>query len=402
MLPQVLLRASAHLEGERLVPHYFTVRDEPWLCSLIDEYARFAGRKCVDLHARLREPLAARAPKTKLRIAILIVDGLTRARATAVAPPKEVRAALFRAAAERPAARAAVLSSVAASFAVTELELESALFADLKSERRIAPLPVAVSPSRIVTDANLAIVTSFMRRAAHLRIVVRGNFRALIRHARVAGLICRESRLDSTADGVVLDVSGPFALFHHSDLYGRALASLIPRLASCAEFELTASCALPHNRQPASLVLRSGDLSQAPAASAAASTLDTRLEQKFERDFRRATRAWDLIREPPVISAGERLIFPNFALVPRDDPSQRWLLEIVGFWTPEYVREKLQCLASAGIERFVLCVDQSRECAQAELPPDPRIIRHKSRIDARAVLALLSAEPAVRPFLDAL
>ena len=143
MLPQVLLRASAHLEGERLVPHYFTVGDEPWLRILIEEYARFVGRKCVDLQARLREPLSARAPKTKLRIAILILDGLTRARATAVAPPKEVRAALFRAAAESPASRGAVLSSVAASFAVTELELESALFADLKSERRIAPLPVA-------------------------------------------------------------------------------------------------------------------------------------------------------------------------------------------------------------------------------------------------------------------
>jgi len=388
----MLLRASAHLEGDRLVPHYFTVRDEPWLGRLIAAYAHFAGRKCADLGERLREPGAARAPKIKLRIAILILDGLTRARATAAAPPKEVRAALFRAAAASHAARPVVLSSVAASFALTVPELESALFADLKSERRIAALPAAISPSRLVTDANLAIVSSFMRRATHVRIVVRGNFRALLRQARVAGLICRAARLDRAADGVVLDVSGPFALFHHSDLYGRALASLIPRLASCDEFELTASCTLAHSHQPASLVLRSAEFLPAPAASAAASALDGRLERKFERDFRRAARGWDLSREPPVISAGERLIFPDFALAPARDPSERWLLEIVGFWTPEYLRGKLQCLASANIERFVLCVDQSRECAEAELPPDPRIIPYKSRIDAHAVLALITSE----------
>ncbi|HEY0468442.1 MAG TPA: DUF790 family protein [Polyangiaceae bacterium] len=391
-----MLRASAHLEGERIVPHYFTAGDQPWLRALLDEYRRFVGRKCAELHERLREPLSTRAPKTKLRIAIVVLDALCRSRPPAAASPKEVRAALFRAAAASHVARAAVLSAVAGSFALTESQLESALFADLPGERRVAELPPALSVARIITDANLAIVTSLLRRAAHVRIVVRGDYRALIRHARVAGLICRQSRVEHGAQGVALDVSGPFALFHHCDLYGRALGSLIPRLASSGEFDLTATCALGRDNLPGSLVLRSGELWHSPEPSLASPDIadDAQLERKFERAFRRAAPDWDLIREPGAIASGERLIFPAFALVPRRDPNQSWLLEIVGFWTPDYLREKLQRLSAAGIERFVLCVDQNRECADAELPPDPRIIPHQARIDARAVLTLVTAERA--------
>lgn len=388
MLPQSLLRVSAHLEGERIVPHYFTARDEPWLRVLMDEYARFVGRKQSELHERLREPLPARSPKAKLQIARVVLDALSWARPSASVPPKEARAALFRAASGSLAPRASVLSSVAASLAVSAVELESALFADLRSERRVAALPAGLSAARVVSDANLAIVTSHLRRAAQLRLVVSGNTRALIRHARVTGLICRASRLKPAADSVVLEVSGPFALFRHSEIYGRALASLVPLLAGCDEFELTAQCALGGGSGLGSLVLRSADpIGKWPEFSRP----ERPVEHKFERDFRRAAPAWQLIREPNPVAAGETLIFPDFELLPRQDPSQPWLLEIVGFWTPEYLREKLQRLHAAGIERFLLCVDQNRECSEGDLPADPRIIRYKTRIDVHALLALLTA-----------
>ncbi len=278
MLPQTLLRASAQLEGDRIVPQFFTAHDEPWLRVLMDEYARFVGRKHTELRERLREPLSTRSPKAKRQIAIQVLDALCRARPDAAVPPKEARAALFRAAADTHAPRVAVLSSVAASFAVSTVELEAALFADLRGERRVAELPASLSPSRIASDANLAIVTSLMRRAAHVRIVVWGNSRALVGHARLVGLICALSRAErgaspgriapseplvaaceAAAQGVVLDISGPFALFRHGEVYGRALASLVPRIARCNEFELSAACALGRGAELSSFVLRSGD-----------------------------------------------------------------------------------------------------------------------------------------------
>ena len=388
MLPQQLLGASAHLEGERIVPHYFSPRDEPWLEALMAEYARFVGRKRTELHERLREPLPLRTPKAKLQIAVVVLDALCRARPIAAVPAREARAALFRAGSRCLMPRAAVLSAVAASLGVTSDELEAALFADLHSEWRVGELPAHLCPSRLATDANLAIVTSLIRRAAQVRIVVHDHVRALLRFARFSGLICRASRLAGAAEGVVIDVSGPFTLFHHSQIYGRALASLIPRLASCTHFELTATCALGRDGELSSLVVRSGD-PIGPARGCFRSA--DQLEPKFARDFPRVAPDWDLIREPSAIGSGEALIFPDFELVPRYDPSKSWLLEIIGFWTPEYLCHKLQRLRSAGIERFLLCVDQNRECTRAGLPTDPRIICHKRRVDARAVRARIAA-----------
>jgi len=393
LLPQKLLRASVHLEGERIVPHYFTARDEPWLRALVDEYRRFSGKKRAELYERLREPLPARAPKIKLRIAMRVLDALCLDRPIAAIPPKEARAALFRTAVNDPPPRDAVLGSVAASFAVSAVELERALFADLRSERRIE-LPTEIAPTRIVSDANLAIVSALVGRATNVRIVVRGSARALVRQARVMGLICRVSRAVEPADSVTLEVSGPFALFRHSEIYGRALASLVSQLAHCADFELTAACALDRGARPSSFVVGSGG----PIASAREPALHgTTLFDRFERDFARAAPDWHVLRDPPAIAAGKTLIFPDFELVHRHDSNRRWWLEFVGFWTPKYLREKLTALDAFEIDHLLLCVDHNRHCAEGDPPADARVIQHKKKIDPRAVLAVIDRSlPALR------
>jgi hypothetical protein len=372
----------------------------------MDEWARFVGRKRTELHERLREPLPTRAPKAKLRIALHVLDGLCRERATSAVAPKEARAAVFREAAVTHASRVAVITRVAESFEVTAVELESALFADLRGERRVAELPKSVSPSQLALDANIAIVTSLVRRAAHVRISVWGNTGALVRHARLMGLICRLSTAkardqvsrpgdlqganisrDEAPDGVVLAVSGPFALFRHTEVYGRALASLVPRMAWCNDYELTAACALGRGSQLSTFVLRSGD---PIGAGRELARHDSRVEERFDRDFRRAAPDWDVIREPRPVSSGNTLIFPDFELVRRSDRNRRWLLEIVGFWTQKYLTEKLERLRAAGIDRLVLCIDQNRHCAEGDLPRDARVIRYKTRIDPKAVLAIIN------------
>ena len=390
MLTPVLLHASTRAEGERLLPIYFTARDDPWLRALLDECARFAGRKRSEWLERLRAPLPVRAPKTKLRIAIRVLDALCRERNASAVPPKEARSALFLAAAAIESPRTALLEQVASSLRVTAVELENSLFADLEGERRIATLPSALSTASLARDANLSIVTSLVRRAASVRISASGDTRALIRQARVVGLLCTLSRAnqrpDDATEGVVMDASGPFALFRHTDLYGRALASLIPVVAGCDHFHLTAKCALSRGGPLATLIVRSGD---PIGPGRALARRETRLEAKFERDFRRTTEHWDVTREPAAVTSGDRLFFPDFEFIHRRNPQRRWLLEIVGFWTPHYLAEKLACLRAAGIERYVLCVDHRRLCAEGELPPDARIIRYKTRIDPRAVLALI-------------
>jgi predicted nuclease of restriction endonuclease-like RecB superfamily len=178
----------------------------------------------------------------------------------------------------------------------------------------------------------------------------------------------------------VLEISGPFSLFQHTLLYGRALAELLPHLAWCARFELRAACAL--RGRLATVSFGSGD----PIFPAAPPIpFDSQLEERFARDVARLAPDWDLVREPEPLRAAGTLIFPDFLLRHRLRPDRRVLIEIVGFWTPQYLTAKLEKLREAEAA-CLLCVDEERACALGELPATLPVVRFRRRIDAAAVL----------------
>lgn len=160
-------------------------------------------------------------------------------------------------------------------------------------------------------------------------------------------------------------------------------------LAGCRRFRLRILVA--HDAEPRAWILTEHD--PIFPEGARAPTYDSATESAFAKRFLALAPDWDLVREPEPIPVGGTLVFPDFALVHRRNPSRRWLLEIVGFWTPEYLRSKLARLREARIERLVLCVSDALACAGAELPASARVVRFKKRVDPRAVLAILESEP---------
>jgi predicted nuclease of restriction endonuclease-like RecB superfamily len=188
---------------------------------------------------------------------------------------------------------------------------------------------------------------------------------------------------------VRLEVSGPFALFRHTRVYGWALASLVPRLTWCDGFQLSAECPLRGSTTTLLFNLKSGD----PIGVARElARHDGALEGRFVRDFLRLAPAWDLIPDPPPIRVQQRLISTDFAIVRRESPERRFLLEIVGFWTPETVQRKLAELELGGLP-LILCIDESKACSAGELPAGARLLRFRRRIDAGAVLAIIEGAP---------
>lgn len=408
MLPRTLARLSTQLGGNQLALHYLTEKDHVWLRALIDEYERRVGSKRSELFTRLKEPLTTPAPKAKQRWAVEVLQRLTEARAEAAVPPREARWVTFTTAANAAAPRAAILESAGGLLGTDAESLDAALFADLRSESATAALPAELSPEKLALDANLRLVTSWMQRARRVRITAWGNTRALVRQARLHGLICNIRRarpldtarsaaqrataagldalVETPTEGVELEISGPLSLFHHTLIYGRALSALIPRALWCQRFELHAECQTGSASALAVLTVRTGDPLRVGRELA---PYDSQLEARFAKDFRKAAPDWNVVREPrPVESLGS-LIFPDFELVHRHDSTRRWLLEIVGFWTPKYLEEKLRKLRAARLTNVLLCIDQERACSEAELPPDAKIIRYKRRIDVQAVLAAL-------------
>jgi predicted nuclease of restriction endonuclease-like RecB superfamily len=281
------------------------------------------------------------------------------------------------------------LSRVAVSLGVAPADLRDSLFADLPGERLVNPPAQPMSAAELALRSNLAVIQRLLFHATVVRIEVEGNTRVLVRHAKWRGLICAVAERPGHG-GAAVEISGPFALFRNTRLYGRALGELIPLLAWCPRFRLQADCVLDGRRL--TLELATGD----PIFPAnAPRQYDSRIEERFAREFRRLAPEWDVVREPEPIVAEDTLIFPDFALQQRSDPGQRWLLEIVGFWTPDYVARKLALYRKAHLSRLILCIDEARNCAEADLPPGALVVRFRRRVDPAAILRAI--RPAERP-----
>jgi len=379
LLPASLL--SCDFRGSAAIPRFLSDADRPWIRALIDECERAAARPVRELEARLREPIPG-APDDKRRLAAHLLLGFARSRVASAVPPREARAALFTAAARGERTRDEIVARTAADLGVSPGALSDSLFADLPGERLAVP-PPSLDPADVVLRSNLALAQGLLARAHSVRITLEGNARAVARHAALRGLICAVTR-DASTDGAHVDLSGPYALFRRTLLYGRALGAVVPVLAWTRRFELTARCDL--RGRSALVTLASGD----PIFPAAEPRrFDSRVEERFARDFGRLAPGWAIVREPEPIDAEGHLFFPDFAIHPRSDPGRRWLVEIVGFWTPEYLARKLEQLRRARVSNLVVCIDEERNVGDGDLPAGAAVIRYRRRVDAARVLELV-------------
>jgi hypothetical protein len=270
------------------------------------------------------------------------------------------------------------------------------LFADLPGEKIVESPERVPSVTEIAQRANLALVASLLTRAVAVSVDADDNFRALVRQAKLKGLLCSVRERPSSGGGRV-EMSGPYALFRRTIVYGRALASVVPYLARCRDAELRAACVLDGGDQTSTLIVRATDpLFPAPEGK----RYDSQLEAQFFHDFCKLAPSWYVVREPAAIPVEGTLIFPDFELRHRADASRRWLLEIVGFWTPEYIEEKLRRLRSADLDNFIVCVDEQRNCSAADLPSRAQLITYRRRVDAAAVLRIIERGRSGWPLAD--
>ncbi|MBI5545597.1 MAG: DUF790 family protein [Deltaproteobacteria bacterium] len=397
MLPidQVDLVAAA----SEWVPAWLGPQDHPWLDALLDELKRFEGRTVREWRARAAEPLRAPCSARRQRMVASLLEARCVAEPPTTRPlPRERRLALFLEAQRRRSAlafdRDAILSETAARLGMAPDALADALHSDVPSERRVSLASAPADAHALALEANLAMAQGLLRAAGSLEIDVGGGSRAVVRQILLKRLLCT---VRPAAGGVRIEVSGPYALFRHTTLYGRALASIIPTLRGADRFVVRAR--LRAHGRPKTVRIASGDPVFPPGA--ALRRYDSQLEERFARDLARAAKDWDLVREPEPIAVDGTWVFPDFAIVHRSDPSRRWLLEVVGYWTPEYLESKLQRLRKAGRSDVIVCLDDRFVSQGMELPRCCPVVPFHRRIDVEAVRRILEEKapqcPAAAP-----
>jgi predicted nuclease of restriction endonuclease-like RecB superfamily len=378
LVPEKLLSYS--ISDRELVLHYFTERDQPWLRELLDQHDRFVGRPRRELAERCRQPFPFVAPSRKLRIATHVLGRLYEARHETAIPPVQARKVVFGAAAQNDLSREQLLDTLVSHLGVSVSELMDSLLGDLPGERRVQALAAPPSPAQLCLLINLDLAQTVLHCSSSVSIEIEGNARSIVRHAKLRGLICTV-RPRTVGCDATLEISGPYSLFRRTLIYGRALAELIPLLAWCARFSLRSECSV--NNRSLHFTLTNADPIM-PASEP--KQYDSRLEERFARAFAREAQGFDLIREPEAVPVDGTLIFPDFAIRSRQEPGRQWLLEIIGFWTSDYLQQKLARLRTAKIANLILCLDSERNCGDADLPDGVRVVRFRRRIDPVLVL----------------
>jgi predicted nuclease of restriction endonuclease-like RecB superfamily len=121
-----------------------------------------------------------------------------------------------------------------------------------------------------------------------------------------------------------------------------------------------------------------------------ASTLsfDSAVEEDFAGRFRALATGWLLRREPEPVLAGKQVIIPDFSL---EKEGVRVYVEIVGFWTVEYLLRKIEKLKKVDVDMLVL-VNENLACEKlAELEKHPKldIIYYRDKIPLAPILHYL-------------
>lgn len=267
------------------------------------------------------------------------------------------------------------------------------LYADLP-EAHVLTRFEAPTPEVLLERYNLAQAQGVLYRASQVVLTAHrndpGEYKLLFRYLKLFGLM---AYIEGDADhGFTLTIDGPASLFTPSPRYGLALAKLLPALLHVTRWQLTATLVPP--QRPTSpfqgrrftLQAGCGLVSHYPPGH----PYDSILEQAFAERWAKTSTPWRLEREVDLVPLPGSVMVPDFRLVHPDGRS--FLLEIVGYWRPEYLRKKFAQVRRAGREDIMLAVSERLNLERAgvrdaDLPA--RVVWFKDRVLPQAVLSVL-------------
>jgi predicted nuclease of restriction endonuclease-like RecB superfamily len=375
-------RRSSSISSDRLPEG-----DRPALQRAIGVYRRMVGERLDRIRDAARAALDGVRPDRVEAVVQVLEDAAVyewpRGRAAA-----ERRVRAFELAAARhplldPAEAAPLLTQV---FGHSPERLEdrvAALYADYPAFHRLKDFPAAYGPDDARADYDLGQAQALLYSALRVTVEARADLGHVVRYARLARLLYRIERSQGGAYRFVLD--GPNSMLRHTHAYGVDFARFLAALVQARDWRLEAEVVLRKGWRPLTFTLEAGDglRSGVPAPA----LFDSRLEAALAARFGAERDGWRLRREGAVLEAGEALLVPDFVFSHEDGTEVA--LEIVGYWTPEYLAEKLKKLVRVRSPRLLVAVPRALALAPGALPHP--VLPFKTRILLHDLLPRLEA-----------
>ena len=269
---------------------------------------------------------------------------------------KKVRAFLFeRGFVSTEEERDELLGQASLHFGVSKKEVEEAFFSDLQEEQLLSNFDPP-DPEELVKKYNLSLTQTLLFDALELNFKVEGNYQQIFRQIKYLGLMYEIN------DGI--KVTGPASLFKKNKKYGTSLAKLLPAIISAKKWKINAKIETKVGGEPRILNFELDSESKVALSvfTEPISHFDSEVEARFYHDFKSLNLGWEIKREPGIIKAGNYIVIPDFGFYKN---GLKHYLEIVGFWTPEYLKKKISKLREAEANITVM-VNENLNCKKED------------------------------------
>ncbi len=272
-------------------------------------------------------------------------------------------------------------------------QVRNGLYADLSENKILTVFDAPIAPD-LLNRYNLSQVQGVFYKASQLVLNahrnVPGEYKLLFRYLKLFQLM---AYIEGDADhGFTITIDGPTSLFNSSTRYGLAIAKLIPALLHVTRWSLSSILktrdAYTDTWKTRRFTLNSecGLVSHYPPGK----PYDSMLEASFADKWDALKSGWALEREVDLIPIPGSVMIPDFRLVHPD--GRTFLLEIVGYWRPEYLQKKFSQVRRAGRDDLILAISErlNLEKAGVKLNDVPaRIVWFKDKLLPKAVLAVM-------------
>ena len=219
-------------------------------------------------------------------------------------------------------------------------EIESALFADVIELQTLESFDEQISARDLLSIYNVAQCQACLYRATHLRIIANDHLKAIVRAIKLAGLMHRISRRpDESASGpkYLFELDGPTSSLRETSRYGIRFAKILSTLVRCKAWSLQARV-LGHRDQVFRFDLSQRDGLRLPGD--APDEFDSVLESEVDAIWqKKPIDGWRWGRESELLVIDQTVTTPDFVLT-RESDGLMIHIEVVGYWTPEYMQEK--------------------------------------------------------------
>jgi uncharacterized protein len=348
--------------------------------DLLDLLGLHVGKPRASWEEALETYEGTRVDYLRIRgLAKVLTDAATFVPKESSLSPRELRARLFcrgpvfdRPDIFHPATRQNLLREVASELYLSPEEIDDTLFADHPGAHMLTNVGPAWTPQGLLQRYNLELARGALYRATVVQIEIYDHFKECWRYLKLFKIMFLARELPE--GGYQVTLSGPLSDFVETDRYGIAFAEFLPALLLGDRWNLVAKVKPSFPKQPheqatsllaenSQLLYRLDHTCGLQSHYRRGRVYDSALERTFasefsdfEEKFGSERGKWRLLREDQVLVLDGSVMIPDFLLVHTQDERRRILVELVGFWSPRYLKTKIAKVQAAQCPNLLLLV----------------------------------------------